>query len=493
MLVVAILTIVAFIFLYNTTQLDELATIRNPTIYGKALTPEAIDRQVKNYQLTLSLGQFELLQKLGGTAPDQDRALTEFIWNLLVLQRQASELGIEPTDDQVADRIKAIPVFQTANQFDPIKYTQFVSEQLAPRGFTERQLEEVIRDALRLEGVAKVVEAPAALGDGELQATARVFQPIAAAYVKFEMNTADDKVQISPEEVAAAYERNKASLMTNETRGARYVVFTLPADSKLEGKEKVEALQKLANAASQFIDSITQDALAFEEAAKKAGAKVETLAEFDREGISATPLAKMPLDPETLAAIAPAVFVLDKAGAATDVIQQGDAFYIIELASINAARPLTLDESRPRIEVDLRAEKSRQIFTASASSSFNTLRSVVASGKSFEEAAAAQNLKVGQIAKVVPAAESTSQEDQILAASTLLLKEGDISNLEQAPWGAFAVQLQSRGPIDEKAYTDRETMIRESILRNKRDLLFAEWLRVNREAARITMPGGNQG
>jgi hypothetical protein len=80
-----------------------------------------------------------------------------------------------------------------------------------------------------------------------------------------------------------------------------------------------------------------------------------------------------------------------------------------------------------------------------------------------------------------------------LAASTLLLKEGDISNLEQAPWGAFAVQLQSRGPIDEKAYTDRETMIRESILRNKRDLLFAEWLRVNREAARITMPGGNQG
>jgi hypothetical protein len=56
MLVVAVLTIVAFVFLYNTTQLDELATIENPTIYGKALTPLAIDRQVKNYQLTSPSG-----------------------------------------------------------------------------------------------------------------------------------------------------------------------------------------------------------------------------------------------------------------------------------------------------------------------------------------------------------------------------------------------------------------------------------------------------
>ena len=89
MLVVAVLTIVAFIFLYNTTQLDELATVKNPTIYGKSLTPLAIDRQVKNYQLTLALGPLDLLQKLGGASQDQDRALTEFVWNLLVLQHQS--------------------------------------------------------------------------------------------------------------------------------------------------------------------------------------------------------------------------------------------------------------------------------------------------------------------------------------------------------------------------------------------------------------------
>ena len=129
MLLVAFITIIAFVFLYNTTQLDELASTRNPTIYGKALDQPAIDRQVKNYQLTSALGQFDLLEKLGGTLPDQGMAITQFVWNLLVLQHQSKELGIEPTDDQVADKIKAIPVFQSNGQFDPVKYTSFLSEQ----------------------------------------------------------------------------------------------------------------------------------------------------------------------------------------------------------------------------------------------------------------------------------------------------------------------------------------------------------------------------
>jgi hypothetical protein len=93
----------------------------------------------------------------------------------------------------------------------------------------------------------------------------------------------------------------------------------------------------------------------------------------------------------------------------------------------------------------------------------------------------------------VAAAESTSPENQAIAGSTLLLKEGGISNLEGAPWGAFVAQLQFRAPIDQMAFGARETQIRESLLRNKRDLLFMEWLRVSREAARITVPAGRQG
>lgn len=491
MLVVAVLTIVAFIFLYNTTQLDELATIENPTIYGKALTPLAIDRQVKNYQLTLALGQFELLQKLGGTAPDEDRALTEFVWNLLVLQHQSRELGIEPTDDQVANRIKQVPIFQAGGQFDPLKYGQFVSEQLAARGFTERQLEEVIRDSLRLEALSKIVEAPAAISEGEMQAMARAFQPVTAGFVRFERKQENDKIQISPEEVSSIHQQNQSAFMANETREARCVVFELPADSKLEGKEKVDALQKLANAASELTDSLAQAGASLEQLAAKAGAKIIKLTAFDRTGSPAQ--APSSLNSEAMADLAPAAFLVPKAGSTSDVIQSGDAFYIIEVTAVNPARPLTLEEARPRIEAQLRAQKAEQIFTADATSAANALRAAVAGGKSFAEAAATQNLKVEEIKNVVAAAESTSPENQAIAGSTLLLKEGGISNLEGAPWGAFVAQLQSRAPVDQMAFGARETQIRESLLRNKRDLLFMEWLRVSREAARITVPASRQG
>jgi peptidyl-prolyl cis-trans isomerase D len=491
MLVVAVLTIVAFIFLYNTTQLDELATIENPTIYGKSLTPLAIDRQVKNYQLTLALGQFELLQKLGGTAPDEDRALTEFVWNLLVLQHQSRELGIEPTDDQVANRIKQVPILQAGGQFDPLKYGQFVSEQLAPRGFTERQLEEVIRDSLRLEALSKIVEAPAAISEGEMQAMARAFQPVTAGFVRFGRKQENDKIQISPEEVSSIHQQNQAAFMADETREARCVVFELPADSKLEGKDKVDALQKLANAASELTDSLAQAGASLEQLASKAGAKIIKLTAFDRTGSPAQ--APSSLNTEAMADLAPAAFLVPKAGATSDVIQSGDAFYIIEVTAVNPSRPLTLDEARPRIEAQLRAQKAEQIFTADATSAANALRAAVAGGKSFAEAAEAQKLKVEEIKNVVAAAESTSPENQAIAGSTLLLKEGGISNLEGAPWGAFVAQLQSRAPVDQMAFGARETQIRESLLRNKRDLLFMEWLRVSREAARITVPAGRQG
>ena len=487
MLLVAFITIVAFIFLYNTRQLDELATVRDPSIYGKQLNPAAIERQVKNYHLTSALGQFDLLEKLGGTVPDQGMAITQFVWNLLVLQHQSRELGIEPTDDQVTDRIKEIPVFQTKGQFDPAKYSSFVAEQLTPRGFTERQLEEVVRDSLRLESVSKIVEAPAAIGQAEIDSVNRIFQPVTATYVKFKNDEADAKVKLTEEEIAAFHKANQNALVADETRTVRCAVFELPAEPKLEGKAKVEALQKLANAASALTSKISNTAGSFEAAAKEAGVEIKKLAAFDRTGTS-KPGETQPVPAVAVKTIAPAAFLLSTAGQTSDILQAGDAFYIVELVEATPARPLTLEESRSQIETALRAQKAAQLFAASANSAYNALATAVASGKSLKEAADAQKLETVELLAVVPAAESTSRIDQNLAAATLILKDGELSKLEQAPWGAFAIQLKSRGPLDEKLFAARGPEMRESMIQGKRELLFAEWLRVSRDAARITMP-----
>jgi hypothetical protein len=118
------------------------------------------------------------------------------------------------------------------------------------------------------------------------------------------------------------------------------------------------------------------------------------------------------------------------------------------------------------------------------------MKTAMAAGKSLKEAATAQGLKSEELANVVPAGETTTSDQQTLIASTLLLKPGELSNLEQAPWGAFVVQLQKRGDIDAKTFASRESEIRTNMLRNKQDLLFAEWLRSSREAAKINVPQG---
>ena len=132
MLVVAFLTIIAFIWLYNPADTYYLGRGAVANIYGRKVSQADIERQVKTYQLALAMGQFSLLESLGGMTQDENQALEEFIWNLFVLHHQAEKLGVKPTDSQIADRIKAVRTFQTGGQFDPSRYKAFVLEQLGP-------------------------------------------------------------------------------------------------------------------------------------------------------------------------------------------------------------------------------------------------------------------------------------------------------------------------------------------------------------------------
>ena len=503
MLIIAILTIVAFIFLYNRGPLDDIAETRSVKIYGQTLTPGAIDRQVKNYQLTLALGQYDLVSKLGGSGADQASSINDFVWNLLILQHQAHVLGVEPTDLQVADRIKSVPVLQTDNQFDPVKYAAFLRDQLTPRGFTESQLEEVMRDALRLERIEAIVESPVTVGDREIRETARVLQPVTAEFVRFDAADAAKGVQIAPEDIAGYFERNTSNLNTKETRAVRYVKFELPEGTKLEGRARIDALQKLTDQTLKFTDSLANTP--FEQAATAAGLTVRTTPAFDRTG-ALPEVANLGADAtnqmqeilskiapkEVIAAIAPPAFILPGLGKTSDIIDAGDAFYVVELSELNPARPLTLAEATPAIEARLRETKAGEALHASAAEKIKVIRAAVDAGKKFADAAGEAGLKVESLSAVAPMGDSVTPDQRRVISSTLSLKEGEISGFEDAPWGGLCVSLQSRGELPEAELAAKRGEIQQSLLENKRNLLFSEWLRISREEAKITVPGKPQ-
>lgn len=491
MLVIAVLTIVSFIFLYNTSQLDNLSSMKNPGIYGESLSPGAIDRQVKNYRLTMALGQLELLSKLGGTGADREASVSEFVWNLLILRHQARALGVEPTDAQVAARIKGLPSFQTEKQFDPIKYQAFLRDQLAPLGFTERQLEEVMRDSLRLADISAVVEAPVAVGAAEIRDAAKVLQPVTASFVRFDAAAAAAAIQIPESEILGFFERSRAAFNTPETRSVRFVAFELPQGTKLEGKAKIEALQKLANAASAFAEPLGGQSGALQKAADAAGLTVRSTPAFDRTG-------KLPEQPgaddaakrtaAAVKALAPAAFLLQGSGRASDVIGSEDAFYVAELAELTPSRPLTLAEATPAIAARLREEVAAKTLRDKASAQIAAIREAILSGKSFDDAAAQAGLKPESIDNVSPMNEATTPDQRRIIAATLPMRDSELSGLEAASWGGFAVYLKSRGPMDDKEFAKKREDILQGLLQNKRDLLFAEWLRVCRDEAKIFVP-----
>jgi peptidyl-prolyl cis-trans isomerase D len=91
--------------------------------------------------------------------------------NTLVLRHEADALGITTTDDEIVTAIQQLPVFQTNGAYDSSKYNQFISNVLAPNGFSADQLEEIIRDRTRLEKLKGLIGATVPAPANEVRST----------------------------------------------------------------------------------------------------------------------------------------------------------------------------------------------------------------------------------------------------------------------------------------------------------------------------------
>jgi len=487
MLVIAVVTIVSFVWLYNPMRRSPggMRGDAAAQIYDRTLTHADIERQVNNYRLALAMQQFDLIQDLGGMAQSQGQALTEFIFNLLVMQHESKELAIDPTDQQVADRIRQLPVMQENGEFSPQKYATFVNENLFPRGFTERQLEDVVRDSIRLERMKAVVGAPVAVSDAEVMEGARALQKVDVQEIRFPLADAKAQQTVTDQEIQGFYERNRnlPSLFAPETRAVDFVEFALPADQKPEGKEKVDALQKLADAASHFAETARAGNLA--ETATAEGKTVQTSPEFDRTGV--TKGAGDQKSEVNWKELAPTAFALNEDAPVSDVLQSGDKFYILKLNHVNPRRPLTLEEVRPMAMDALLGAKAERVLRESAAATVEKLREAITAGKSFGDAAAALGLKVEAINGLSLRDDSLSPDKRELARVATEMEPGQLSNFLPTQDGGAAIFLVSRAPVDEAELAKEKDEMKSGILENKRRLLFVTWLASAREAAKASV------
>jgi len=68
------------------------------------------------------------------------------------------------------------------------------------------------------------------------------------------------------------------------------------------------------------------------------------------------------------------------------------------------------------------------------------------------------------------------------------MNPGEVSNFVRTPAGGLIVIFEQREPIDPTKFAQTKSLIASGYLRNKREIVFYEWLRDRRRAAGIEAP-----
>ena len=491
MLLVAFIVIVTFVWFYNpTSKFNKFGKNDVFEIYGRVVQQAEVDREARSYGLSLGLGLTDFVKDLGGLGADEQASLSDFILNLQIIRHAAPELGVMPSDQQVAAVIRGLAPFQTDGNFDPAKYASFLQEKLAPSGFTERQLEEIVRDSIRTAAIRGIVVSPVAVGEAQVRAAARIYQPVTAQLLRFESEPYAKSASATPEEVSAFYARSKQMLVSGEKRDISWVVFELPASqAKLEGKDRANALQKLADNADQAAKSIAAE-LAKGTGFGKAAAALQPgkAKNVERDGTSDGKDAGLP------EAVVTGAFRLQNQGTLSGLIQDGNRFFLVTVEGISPARQLALEEVSEKIKALIGRQKAAKLTEDAAAKSLDQIAAALKAGKSFADAAKAAGVKTQQIGPVDPTDPKQTPEQRAFVAATLGLNEGELGTLQPAPFGVFAVYLQKRDALSESQWKQHGPALEKSILANERGILFQEWLRAGRASSQLKiLAGGRRG
>src|SRR6202022_609599 len=149
-------------------------------------------------------------------------------------------------------------------------------------------------------------------------------------------------IKVGDDNIKKYYESNKSELKTEQKRKVEFARLALTEEQKkLKDKERIDALQKLADRANDFSQALLEKGADFKQVAAKFQLPVETTGEFT----TSTPDPKLKADPQ----LNQAAFKLTPQEPNSDPLQSTDGFTILHLAGIVEARPLTLDEAKPKI------------------------------------------------------------------------------------------------------------------------------------------------
>ncbi len=374
---IVFLGVIAVVFIFWGVQFESSTNVAAATVNGEKIPVELVrrawqDRQSELQQLTRDELPPELVQQ------EQQRILDDFIRRELLVQR-AGELGYRVSDRELAEALAEIPALQVDGVFSRDRYAALLRAQ----GRTEADFEAEFRRDLEINQLRNAVAISAFALPGEvrrrieLEGEVRDVDLVVLPAAQFA-----DGISVTPDEVAAWYQKNEADYRTVESVALQYVQLSL-ADVESDIEVTEEALRRHYDevAAERFQSTERRRArhILVETGADDAAARAraEALAERARGGEDFSALAAQNSDDpgskgqggdlgwatreSFVAPFADALFGMEK-GEIRGPVQTQFGYHVIKLDDVEAAQQRSFDEVRAELESDYRREQAQTEF-----------------------------------------------------------------------------------------------------------------------------------
>ena len=486
MIVIAILAIPFVFYFVKTPDYGAIGRDHFATIYDQNVSLTQAQQIGRLLNLAQVLGMSEFVGTMtAGAGMDQSQGPVQFVANLLVLRHEAERLGVRPSTSEIADAVRKLPAFHGDSGFDINKFNEVVQNGLAPLGLAEEHIEQLVRDEICLSEIQKLLAAGISFPKSELEETfRRGYDKLYVSLIRFRSADFDKDVKITDEDVQKYYDAHKAELRSEEKRKVEFVQLTLnEEEKKLSGKPRIEALQKLADRATDFTQALLEKDADFKQAAAKFQLPVHETGEFT----AAEPDPQLK-DQQLVAA----AFKLSTQEPHSDAVQVADGFYILNLTGKTEARQLALEEAKPKIVDALKKTRTRELMSTKGAEMVQQLREAKKSGQSPEAVIEKAGVKpeklpafslIDEEMEKPEADQQKKQSPELLTIkdAVALLNAGDVTDFMPSGTDGLIAVLEKREPLEDAG--EKKASFEKRILQNKERIVVVEWLRDRQRAA----------
>jgi hypothetical protein len=181
-----------------------------------------------------------------------------------------------------------------------------------------------------------------------------------------------------------------------------------------------------------------------------------------------------------------------------------DGFYILHLAGVSEARPLTVEEAKPKIVDAIKKTRAREQMSTKAADLVQQLREATKSpGGSAVDAAVqkaavkSEKLPPFQLMDEEPQ-ESKGKEPKkdeppdlrAIKDAVAFLDVGEVSDFSPSGENGFIAIVETREPFSDSNAGEKKATFEKRLLEGKQRIVFAEWLQDRQQAAGLQFAKG---